>query len=43
VFVSVYCAVYNAGWPGSLAGAMLSATVPAITWEFEPELVLSPG
>jgi hypothetical protein len=42
VFVTVHCHVLNAGWPGSLAGAMLSATVPSITWEFEPDLVASP-
>jgi hypothetical protein len=28
------------GWPGSLAGAMASATVPSISYEFDPQPVL---
>lgn len=43
VTVTVSCAVLTVGWPGSLAGAMLSASVPSFTWEFEPEPVLTPG
>lgn len=41
VFVSASTNVIGAGWPGSLAGAMLSAAVPSITWTFDPEIVAS--
>jgi hypothetical protein len=45
---SVFCNCYLAvsveaagiGWPGSLAVAMASATVPSISYEFVPELAL---
>lgn len=39
VFVSAFAHVEGRGWPGSLAGAMMSVTVPSITWSFEPTLV----
>jgi hypothetical protein len=41
VFVSVNCNVTNVGWPGSLASSAMSVTVPSITWDFEPGLVVS--
>jgi hypothetical protein len=35
-FVEVDAGVLGAGWPGSLATAMVSATVPSISYEFDP-------
>jgi hypothetical protein len=39
-FVEVEAHVVGMGWPGSLATAMASATVPSISYRFEPELVV---
>ena len=39
-FVEVEAHVVGMGWPGSLATAMASATVPSISYEFVPRLVL---
>ncbi len=39
-FVEVEAAVVGMGWPGSLATAMASATVPSISYEFVPRPVL---
>ena len=39
-FVEVDAHVVGMGWPGSLATAMASATVPSISYEFVPRLVL---
>jgi hypothetical protein len=38
-FVSVHAHVVGVGWPGSLATAMASATVPSISFAFTPQLV----
>jgi hypothetical protein len=38
-FVSVHVHVIGMGWPGSLATAMASATVPSISFAFTPQLV----
>lgn len=43
LFVSAHTHVEGGPWPGSLAGAMMSVTVPSLTWEFDPALVLTPG
>jgi len=40
VFVAVDAHVEGVGWPGSLAGAVASATVPSIRYEFEMRPVL---
>lgn len=39
-FVEVDAHVVGMGWPGSLAVAMASATVPSISYEFRPRLVV---
>ena len=38
-FVSVHAHVVAMGWPGSLATAMASATVPSVSFAFTPQLV----
>lgn len=38
-FVEVFVFVMGMGWPGSLATAMASATVPSIGFAFQPQLV----
>jgi hypothetical protein len=38
-FVEVEAHVVGMGWPGSLATAMASATVPSISYRFQPQLV----
>jgi hypothetical protein len=35
-FVEVFAQVLGSGWPGSLASAMASATVPSMSFEFVP-------
>jgi hypothetical protein len=40
LFVDIEAGVEGVGWPGSLAGAEMSATVPSISYDFEPRLVL---
>ncbi len=35
LFVSVFAHVEGVGWPGSLAGAMMSVTVPSLTWQLD--------
>jgi hypothetical protein len=42
LFVDIDAGVEGDGWPGSLAGAEMSATVPSISYDFEPKLVLQP-
>ncbi len=42
LFVDIEAGVEGVGWPGSLAGAEMSATVPSISYDFEPRLVLQP-
>jgi hypothetical protein len=42
IFVDVNVDILAAGWPGSLAGGMLSATVPYINYEFQVRQVLEP-
>jgi len=42
LFVDIETGVQGVGWPGSLAGAEMSATVPSISYDFEPRLVLQP-
>ena len=39
-FVEVDALAVGLGWPGSLASAMVSATVPSISYEFTPRLVV---
>ena len=39
-FVEVDASAVGLGWPGSLASAMVSATVPSISYEFTPRLVV---
>lgn len=39
-FVEVEAHVVGMGWPGSLATAMASATVPSISFAFRPQLVV---
>ena len=39
-FVEVDAHVVGIGWPGSLATSMVSATVPAISFAFRPQLVV---
>jgi hypothetical protein len=39
-FVEVDASAVGLGWPGSLASAMVSATVPSISYEFRPRLVV---
>jgi hypothetical protein len=41
-FVEVFAQTLGAGWPGSLASAMASATVPSIGFEFVPFEVAEP-
>jgi len=41
-FVALHPLVMGMGWPGSLAGAMASATVPSISYEFDPLVVAEP-
>jgi hypothetical protein len=43
MFVSTTTHVENVGWPGSLAGAMMSVTLPSITYELDLIPVLNPG
>ena len=40
-FVEVFAFVMGVGWPGSLATAMASATVPSISYAFESQPVLT--
>ena len=40
IFVSAYTSVYGFGALGSIAGAMLSVTVPSITYEFQLQPVI---
>ena len=42
LFVDIDAGVEGAGWPGSIAGAEMSATIPSISYDFEPRLVLQP-
>lgn len=42
LFVDIETAVEGVGWPGSLAGAEMSVTVPSISYDFEPKLVSLP-
>ena len=35
IFVDISVAVHGLGWPGSVAGAMISATVPSITYNYK--------
>ncbi|MGC1417380.1 MAG: hypothetical protein WA817_18980 [Candidatus Acidiferrum sp.] len=39
-FVEVDALAVGVGWPGSLASAMATATVPSISYEFTPRLVV---
>jgi hypothetical protein len=41
-YVSVAVRAWGMGWPGSLAVAMMSATVPSISYEFSGELPAEP-
>ena len=41
-FVEVFAQAMGCGWPGSLASAMASATVPSISFEFVPLVVANP-
>lgn len=41
-FVEVFAQAMGCGWPGSLASAMASATVPSMSFEFVPQLVAYP-
>jgi hypothetical protein len=43
VFVDVTCFVTNVDWPGSLASSMMSVSIPSITWEFEPSILVAPS
>ncbi|HMH17467.1 MAG TPA: hypothetical protein VK572_04890 [Burkholderiales bacterium] len=43
VFVSTTTHVETVGWPGSLAGSMMSVTLPSITYELDLIPVLDPG
>ena len=42
LFVDADVHVHGVGWPGSLAGAKMSVTVPAITYDFQVQQVLQP-
>jgi hypothetical protein len=42
LFVEAFTHVVGVGWPGSLAGAMMSVTVPSITYDFEISRVFAP-
>jgi hypothetical protein len=42
IFVDISVAVHGLGWPGSLAGAMISATVPSITYNYKMQQVFAP-
>jgi hypothetical protein len=42
VFIEAETHVEGVGWPGSLAGAVLSVTVPSITYDFQMRQVLEP-
>jgi hypothetical protein len=41
-FVEVFAQAMGCGWPGSLASAMASASVPSISFEFVPLVVANP-
>jgi hypothetical protein len=41
-FVEVFAQAMGCGWPGSLASAMASATVPSMSFEFVPLVVDDP-
>jgi hypothetical protein len=41
-FVEVFAQAMGCGWPGSLASAMASATVPSMSFEFVPLVVANP-
>ena len=41
-FVEVFAQAMGCGWPGSLASAMASATVPSMSFEFVPLVVADP-
>jgi hypothetical protein len=43
-FVEVFAGVFGSGWPtaGSLASAMASATVPSMSFAFDPQVVAEP-
>ena len=41
-FVEVFAQAMGCGWPGSLASAMASATVPSMSFEFEPLVLANP-
>jgi hypothetical protein len=41
-FVDVFAQAMGCGWPGSLASAMASATVPSMSFEFVPLVVANP-
>jgi len=43
IFVSTVNHVQNVGWPGSLAGSMMSVTLPSITFELDLIQVANPG
>jgi hypothetical protein len=42
LFVSIDVHVEGVGWPGSLAGAVMSVTVPSFTYQFDMQPVFSP-
>jgi hypothetical protein len=42
LFVEAFIEVVGVGWPGSLAGAKMAVTVPAITYDFEVQQVFHP-
>jgi hypothetical protein len=42
LFVEAFTHVEGMGWPGSLAGAIMSVTVPSISYDFEIQPVLHP-
>jgi hypothetical protein len=41
-FVEVFAQAMGCGWPGSLASAMASATVPSMSFEFVPLVLANP-
>jgi len=43
LFVALDVHVEGVGWPGSLAGSVLSVAVPSFTWDFELQPVLTQG
>ncbi len=43
MYVATFNRVRGVGWPGSLAGSMMSITVPSITFELDLIQVVNPG